>query len=48
MVDVNTIIVDVEATTAIRQAEVLAAKRMIQRSLERFVPYPSRRLGDSA
>ena len=29
----NAIIVDVEATTAIRQAEVLAAKRMIERSL---------------
>jgi hypothetical protein len=37
LVDVeNAIIVDVEATTAIRQAEVLAAKRMIERSLERF------------
>jgi len=35
LVDVeNAIIVDVEATTAIRQAEVLAAKRMIERSLE--------------
>ncbi len=32
----NAIIVDVEATTAIRQAEVLAAKRMNERSLERF------------
>ena len=32
----NAIIVDVEATTAIRQAEVLAAKRMIERSMERF------------
>src|SRR5262252_7304778 len=31
----NAIIVDVEATTAIRQAEVLAAKRMIERSMER-------------
>src|SRR5215472_1887025 len=42
MVDVeNAIIVDVEATTAIRQAEVLAAKRMIERSLERFDLYPS-------
>lgn len=43
----NAIIVDVEATTAIRQAEVLAAKRMIERSLERFDLYPSRLLGDS-
>jgi transposase len=49
LIDVeNAIIVDVEATTAIRQAEVLAAKRMIERSLERFDLYPSRLLGDSA
>jgi transposase len=49
LIDVeNAIIVDVEATTAIRQAEVLAAKRMVQRSLERFDLYPSRVLGDSA
>ena len=42
------IIVDVEATTAIRQAEVLAAKRMLERSMERFDLYPARLLGDSA
>src|ERR1700716_4102103 len=42
------IIVDVEATTAIRQAEVLAAKRMLKRSMERFDLYPARLLGDSA
>jgi len=49
LVDVeHAIIVDVEATTAIRQAEVLAAKRMIERSRERFDLYPSRLLGDSA
>jgi hypothetical protein len=43
LVDVeNAIILDVEATTAIRQAEVLAAKRMIERSLERFDLYPRR------
>jgi transposase len=48
LVDVeNAIIVDVEATTAIRQAEVVAAKRMIERSIERFDLYPSRLLGDS-
>jgi hypothetical protein len=48
LVDVESaIIVDVEATTVIRQAEVLAAKRMIERSLERFDLYPSRLLGDS-
>ena len=43
LIDVdNAIIVDVEATTAIRQAEVLAAKRMIERSMERFDLYPAR------
>src|SRR3954468_2799505 len=48
LIDVeHAIIVDVEATTAIRQAEVLAAKRMIERAMERFNLYPSRLLGDS-
>src|SRR4030081_3783766 len=44
----HAIIVDVEATTAIRQAEVLAAKRMVERSITRFDLYPARLLGDSA
>jgi hypothetical protein len=45
LVDVeNAIIVDIEATTAIRQAEVVAAKRIIERSIERFGLYPSRLL----
>src|ERR1700691_475535 len=49
LIDVeNAIIVDVEATTAIRLAEVLAAKRIIERSLDRFDLYPARLLGDSA
>ena len=49
LIDVeNAIIVDVEATTAIRQAEVLAARRMIGRSMERFGLYPARLMGDSA
>ena len=49
LIDVkNAVIVDVEATTAIRQAEVLAAKRMIERSMERFDRYPARLIGDSA
>jgi transposase len=49
LIDVdNAIIVDVEATTAIRQAEILAAKRMIERSMERFDLYPARLIGDSA
>src|SRR5262249_6661644 len=34
--------------TAIRQAEILAAKRMIERSLKRFDLYPERLIGDSA
>ena len=43
MIDVdNAIIVDIEATTAIRQAEVLATKRMIERSLDRFDLSPRR------
>jgi len=44
----NAIIVDVEATTAIRQAEVLAAKRMIERSMQHFDLYPAKLMGDSA
>src|SRR6202035_2149732 len=49
LIDVdNAIIVDVEATTAIRHAEVLAAKRMIERSREHFDLYPERLIGDTA
>src|SRR5882757_6789074 len=49
LIDVeNAIIVDVEATTAIRQAEVLAAKRMIERAMNRFDLYPARLMGDTA
>src|SRR5437773_5498453 len=44
----NAIIVDVEATTAIRQAEILAAKRMIERSLRHFDLDPKRLIGDTA
>ncbi|MGZ5141692.1 MAG: IS1182 family transposase [Burkholderiales bacterium] len=44
----HAIIVDVEATTAIRPAEVLAAKRMIERTTESLALYPRRLLGDSA
>jgi transposase len=44
----HAIIMDVEATTAIRQAEVLAAKRMIERTTESLALYPRRLLGDSA
>jgi hypothetical protein len=49
LIDVeNAIIVDVEPTTAIRQAEVLAAKRMIERTAKKFTLHPSQLLGDSA
>lgn len=49
LIDVdNAIIIDVEATTAVRQAEVLAAKRMIERSMKRFDLYPAKIMGDSA
>jgi hypothetical protein len=49
LIDVeHAVIIDVEATTAIRQAEVLAARRMIERSMERFGLYPARLMGDSA
>src|SRR5437868_3218595 len=49
LIDVDhAIIVDVEATTAIRQAEVTAAKRMIERSLECFDFYPAKLIGDTA
>src|SRR5918997_1084067 len=43
----HAIIVDVEPTTAMRQAEVTAAKRMITRTMERFDLYPARLAGDS-
>src|SRR5712671_343705 len=44
----HAIIVDVEATTAIRQAETTAAKRMVERSITRFDLYPERLIGDTA
>ena len=40
-------IVDVEATTAVRQAEVTAAKRMIERAHERFGLWPERLAADT-
>src|ERR1700729_1564471 len=49
LIDVeNAIIVDVEPTAAIRQAEVLAAKRMIERTAKNVALHPCRLLGDSA
>jgi hypothetical protein len=44
----NAIIVDVEATTAIRQAEVLAARRMVERSRDGFGLCPQKLIGDTA
>ena len=44
----HAIIVDVEATTAIRQAEVLAARRMVERALEGFNLAPEKLIGDTA
>jgi transposase len=44
----HAVIVDVEASTAVRQAEVTAAKTMIERTDERFDLYPERLAGDSA
>jgi len=43
----HAVIMDVEATTAIRQAEVRAAKTMIDRTAERFDLKPSRLAGDA-
>ena len=40
-------IVDVEASTAIRQAEVTAARTMIERTKERFDLWPERLVGDT-
>ena len=41
------VIVDVEATTAVRQAEVTAARRMIERTHERFELLPERLVADT-
>jgi transposase len=41
------VIVDVEATTAVRQAEVTAAKRMIERAHERFDLLPEKLAADT-
>ena len=44
----HAVIVDVEASTAVRQAEVTAAKRMIERIEQRFDLSPERLAGDAA
>ena len=43
----NAVIMDVEATTAVRQAEVGAAKTMIDRTAEQFDVTPSRLVADA-
>ncbi|MGC6331833.1 transposase [Rhizorhabdus sp. FW153] len=43
----NAVIVDVEATTAVRQAEVTAQRRMIERSHARFGLWPERLAADA-
>ena len=44
----SAVIVDVEATTAVRQAEVTAQQRMIDRTQERFGLWPERLAADAA
>src|SRR5690606_35956727 len=47
MIDLDhAVIVDVEATTAVRQAEVTAQRRMIERTRERFGLWPERLVAD--
>lgn len=43
----HAVIVDVEPTTAVRQAEVTAAKRMIERAYDRFGLWPERLAADT-
>lgn len=44
----HAVIVDVEATTSVRQAEVTAQRRMIERTGERFGLWPERLAADTA
>ncbi|WP_435200495.1 transposase [Qipengyuania sp. 902] len=44
----HAVIVDVEATTSVRQAEVLAQRRMIERTQERFGLWPEKLVADTA
>ena len=48
LIDVDAILFNVKATTAIRQTEVSAARQMIERSMERFDLYPARLIGHTA
>jgi len=44
----HAVIVDVEATTSVRQAEVLAQRRMLERTQERFGLWPEKLVADAA
>ena len=44
----HAVIVDVEATTSVRQAEVTAQRRMIERTQDRFGLWPERLVVDAA
>ena len=44
----HAVIVDVEATTSVRQAEVTAQRRMIERTQERFGLWPEKLVADAA
>jgi transposase len=48
LIDVeHAVTMDVEATTAVRQAEVTAAKRMLDRAQERFGTWPEKLIADT-
>jgi transposase len=48
LIDVaNAVIIDVEASTAVRQAEVTAARRMVERSHDRFGIWPRKLIADT-
>jgi transposase len=44
----HAVIMDVEASTAVRQAEVTAARTMIERTQDRFGAYPERLVADAS
>ncbi|KXV61421.1 hypothetical protein AD947_00740 [Acetobacter tropicalis] len=44
----HAVVVDVEATTSVRQAEVTAQRRVIERKQERFCLWPERLAADTA
>lgn len=48
LIDLNAVIMDVEATTAVRQAEVGASRTMIERTQDRFGTWPEKLVADAA